>query len=120
MKYLLAVLLFRNNEVFSTRGASLIGMRVIGFLPYFAAFSCRLAATSVPANSKIYLKMYRIDIQESSERKEQSFKQQNEIKTCEIWLLYMRPKNFNSRRMEGNLLPPALVDIEHRHILGIW
>jgi hypothetical protein len=85
MKCLLAVLLFRNNEVFSTRGASLVGTRVIDFLAYFAAFSCRLAATSVPANSKICLKMYMINIQEGYERKEQSFKHQNEIKTCEIW-----------------------------------
>jgi hypothetical protein len=84
VKYILAVLLFRNNEVFSTRGASLVGMRVIDFLAYFAAFSCRVAATSVPADSKIYWKMYMIENQETYQRKEQSFKQQNVNEMCEI------------------------------------
>ena len=68
MKYLLAVLLFRNNEVFFARGASFVGMRTIDLLAYFAAF-CRLAATSVPANSKIYWKIYMIEDQESYQRK---------------------------------------------------
>ncbi len=37
-------------------------------------------------------------------------RQPNEIKTCEIWPLYIRPYTFYSRLMDGNLLLPNLVN----------